>query len=500
MEDSSGFRPSVGNLDDPPNSRIFLVVSKSVTEDIIRERFCDFGEIQDIWVVKDKHTKESKGIAFVKFAKSSQACRAMEEMHGRCLSESTKPIKVFIAQSRGSSNHRDVEDEELTRIFVMFPKSYTEDDVKNKFKEYGQIDYCSIIKNKHTGESKGLGYVRFLKPSQAALAIENCDRSFKAILAEPKNKGGGGTSSGGVLEADYHAGARQEAILQHEHPAMYPYAEQYDYSAYDKSGDTRTQETVSKRLTVVSRLPLIQEQVYSLFDLVPGLEYCEVQRDLYSSYGHAIVQYQNISSAIYAKFKLHGFEYPPGNRLGVTYLNDGGDGSELLRKMASQMVAAQVNSMVWGSQVAQQYSSSQMMGGAYPYGNSGMDANQEGAMAAYDRSYASPAAQQLQTDANLPACKKKAPGDAQSKERLFIVFNPHPLSLEVMEDVFCRFGNLIEVYIVPGKNVGYAKFAEVSSANEAIATLHGKMVNGVKLKVMQAESPRDESNKRQRTY
>ncbi|KAE8580804.1 hypothetical protein XENTR_v10024547 [Xenopus tropicalis] len=459
MEDSSGFRPSGGNLEDPPNSRVFLVVSKYVTEDLIRERFSDFGDIQDIWVVKDKQTKESKGIAFVKYAKSSQACKAMEEMHGRCLSESTKPIKVFIAQSRGSTSHRDVEDEELTRIFVMIPKSYTEEDVKQKFKEYGQIEYCSIIKNKNTGESKGLAYVRFLKPSQAALAIENCDRSFKAILAEPKNKGGSG---GGAAENDYHNSARQEAMMQHDHAAaaatVFPY--EYDYASYDKSADARTQETISKRLIVVSRLPLIQEQAHNLFDLVPGLEYCEVQRDPYNSFGHAIVQYQNISSAIYAKFKLHGFEYPPGNRLGVSYLNDGGDGSELLRKMASQMVAAQP----------------------------------------YERPYASPVTSQLQTDAAIPSVKKKAPSDAQSKERLFIVFNPHPLPLDVMEDVFCRFGNLIEVYIVPGKNVGYARYADLSSANDAIAVLHGKMVNGVKLKVMQADSPRDESNKRQRTY
>ncbi|XP_018417125.1 PREDICTED: RNA-binding protein 45 [Nanorana parkeri] len=484
MEDSSGFRPSVGNLDDPPNSRVFLVVSRSVTEDIIREKFATFGEIQDIWVVRDKHTKESKGIAYVKYAKSSHACRAMEEMHGRHMGDCNKPMKVLIAQSRGASNHRDLEDEDLTRIFVMIPKTYTEEDVKDTFKEYGHIEYCSIIKNKTTGESKGLGYVRFLKPSQAAMAIENCDRNFKAILAEPKNKGG--TSSDAP---DYHISSSSssrhpEPLLDTATP-LYPY-DQYDYAAFDKCGDSRSQETVSKRLTVVSRVPILQENLYSLFDLVPGLEYCEVQRDHYSAYSNAMVQYQNISSAIYAKYKLHGFEYPPGNRLGVTYLNDGGDGTDLLRKMASQMVAAQVNSMVWGSQAQQQF----------PAAPSG-----------YDRPYASPIASQIQTDATLPAYKKKSPIDTHSKERLFIVFNPHPLPQDIAEDIFCRFGNLIDVYIVPGRNIGYVKYAEVSSANDAIATLHGKMVNGVKLKVMQAESPRDESNKkkdesnkRQRTY
>lgn len=65
---------------------------------------------------------------------------------------------------------------------------------------------------------------------------------------------------------------------------------------------------------------------------------------------------------------------------------------------------------------------------------------------------------------------------------------------------FSRFGNLIEVYLVSGKNVGYAKYADRISANDAITTLHGKILNGVRLKVMLADSPREESNKRQRTY
>ncbi|KAF4026343.1 hypothetical protein G4228_018378 [Cervus hanglu yarkandensis] len=362
-----GFRPGVDNLDEPPNSRIFLVISKYTSESVLRERFSPFGEIQDIWVVRDRHTKESKGIAFVKFARSSQACRAMEEMHGQCLTPSdTKPIKVFIAQSRSSGSHRDVEDEELTRIFVMIPKSYTEEDLREKFKVFGDIEYCSIIKNKVTGESKGLGYVRYLKPSQAAQAIENCDRS------------------------------------------------------------------------------------------------------------HGVVQYFNVASAIYAKYKLHGFQYPPGNRIGVSFIDDGSNATDLLRKMATQMVAAQLASMVWNNPSQQQL----LQFG----GSSGSQLPQ------------------IQTDVALPSCKKKAPPDTPVKERLFIVFNPHPLPLDVLEDIFCRFGNLIEVYLVSGKNVGYAKYADRLSANDAITTLHGKILNGVRLKVMLADSPREESNKRQRTY
>jgi len=41
--------------------------------------------------------------------------------------------------------------------------------------------------------------------------------------------------------------------------------------------------------------------------------------------GHAVIRYNNLGSAVYAKEKLNGFEYPPGNRLAVSYIDDGDD-------------------------------------------------------------------------------------------------------------------------------------------------------------------------------
>ncbi|XP_006012349.1 RNA-binding protein 45 [Latimeria chalumnae] len=478
MEEGNNFKPSVDNLDDPPNSRVFLVISKSTPKEVIREKFSPFGEIQDIWVVKDKQTKERKGVAFVKFARSSQACRAMEEMHGRSLSDDTKPIKVFIAQSRASGSHRDVEDEELTRIFVMIPKSYTEDDLREKFKAYGDIEYCSIIKNKNTGESKGLGYVRYLKPSEAALAIENCDRNFRAILAEPKNKALPFSESEYYVGSSGNGGGRQQEHIGQPDPGinMLQFAEFYSFG----KNDLRDHENISKCLSVASRVCLTQEQLFNLFDLIPGLEYCEVQRDPYSGYnkGQALVRYNNVASAIYAREKLHGFDYPPGNMLVVTYFDDGSSRSNSVGIMASQLVAAQMMSMVCTSPVGQQ-----IVKTASDYGES-------------SSSYTP----RIQSDVVLPPPQKFASTDSRVKERLFLVFNPAPLPLDILEDVFCRFGYLIEVYLVPGRNVGYAKFANRTSANDAITAIHGKVINGVKLKVMLADPPKEESYKRQRTH
>ncbi|KAM3862693.1 RNA-binding protein 45 [Diretmus argenteus] len=478
MDDYSSNKQPTENLDEPPNSRLFLVSSRSVSEEVIRESFSVFGDIQGVWLVKDKQTKESKGVSYVKFAKSSHACLAMEEMHGKVLTEGTKPIKVFIAQSRSSARHRDVEDEELTRIFVMIPKTFSEEDLKDTFKEYGDIEYCVIIKNKFTGESKGLGYVRYYKPSQAALAIENCDRGYRAILAEPRSRtpatdgeygggggrpdhmgGGGGGGGGGEPMNPYHFNLGDQG--------NYPVT------------DYRSTDVITRCLMVSSRPAVTQEQIYSLFDIIPGMDYCELQRDPYGlSKGHAVIRYNNLGSAVYAKEKLNGFEYPPGNRLAVNFIDDGEDRTSPVGRMAMQFVASQMMSAVWSGPS----SSSQMMKPppSFPPNMSPVS--------------------RVQTDVSLPSMKKLAPPDSKVKERLFVVFSPSPLPLDLLEDVFCRYGSLIEVHLVPGRKVGYMKYADKQCADDAMAALHGRMVNGVRMKVMLADPPREESHKRPRTY
>ena len=46
------------------------------------------------------------------------------------------------------------------------------------FQEWGDIDYINVLKNRDTGKSKGLAYVKYYRPYHAALALENCDRSI----------------------------------------------------------------------------------------------------------------------------------------------------------------------------------------------------------------------------------------------------------------------------------------------------------------------------------
>ena len=91
---SDGGRPQPNKYDDPPNSRLFIVCGKSITEDEFKEAFEVFGIIEEIWVLKDKVTNEPKGVTYIKFSKTSEAALAMEEMNGKTMPGTSKGLKV----------------------------------------------------------------------------------------------------------------------------------------------------------------------------------------------------------------------------------------------------------------------------------------------------------------------------------------------------------------------------------------------------------------------
>ena len=83
------------NHDYPPFSRIFIVCSKNHKEEEMRQAFAPCGSIEDVWMVKDRMTKESKGICYIKFDKASSAAQAIESMDGKLVANDPKPIKVI---------------------------------------------------------------------------------------------------------------------------------------------------------------------------------------------------------------------------------------------------------------------------------------------------------------------------------------------------------------------------------------------------------------------
>lgn len=468
--------------DDPPNSRLFVICHKSLEEDELRKSFEKFGKIEDIWVVKDRNTGENKGVTYIKFSKTSEAAFALEEMNGKTLGTIGRPIKVMIASNRDQGSVRETNEEERwVRLFCVLPKSMTDNELQQEFTKYGTIEYVTVVKDRNTNESKGFGYVKFKKVSSAAIAFEECDRKYKAVFAEPKKRkpehndnlkynNGGLTMPYDNLTNSYGNTNFNKNTISHEIITNYQNPDGYT------------------RLQVIAHPHLNQDQLWKLFDIVPGLDYCCLKTDVRYRMprGHATVVYSHPNAAAYAREKFHGFEYPPGHRMIVKPDmiggNGGGGGGSLpstkpiINKSSTQNLGG-INTRNdlahLAETIAQATSLIQAAGLAAP-------------------------SLEHSISLKLPPIQPMASIDADVEKRCFIVCGPPIPPIYAMKDAFCRFGNLIDVYMLPGKNCGYAKYASVESANKAIETLHGQEIFGSRLKVLEAEERNVGDDRRKR--
>ncbi|PWW81089.1 MULTISPECIES: RNA recognition motif domain-containing protein [Prosthecochloris] len=74
------------------------------------------------------------------------------------------------------------------------PYSITEDELRDKFSEFGQVDRANIIKDKFSGRSKGFGFVEMPNDGEAQSAIDSLNdtdfngRSIKVNQARPREE------------------------------------------------------------------------------------------------------------------------------------------------------------------------------------------------------------------------------------------------------------------------------------------------------------------------
>ncbi|KAK7478925.1 hypothetical protein BaRGS_00029792 [Batillaria attramentaria] len=510
--------------EDPPNSRLFILCQKGITEKEFEDAFNQYGKVEDVWIVKDKRTNEDRGIVYIKFSKTSEALLAMEEMNGRCIPGQPKPLKVVVANSKREGSSRDPrEDEKLVRLFVIIPRSYTEEKLRDEFEKYGDIDTVTVIRDRSTGESKGFGYVKYHRPYHAALAYENCDQSFKPKFAEPQrsrderdhdttdfyNFGPSSYSGGSGYDRGHKRTHDEEGGYYHDpRSTQMPDRCLSAHSAGGAGGaggvagagpmsmlaDHPTQSNCC-RIQIVAPIGMTQGYLTKLFNLIPGMEYC----DLNESTGVAYARYSTAQCAAYARDKLHGFEYPIGSQLMVTLAEEsngsrldatqvyesvnlagvrGDDTTDLRQRAASLLEKAGINPQ---AVMATPDSSAVVIGGG------ALDSKLE---------------RVNYCNILLPLPKPLVPEESAVAQRLFIVCQPSSVSERVLRDAFSRFGNLIDVYLLPGRNYGYAKFASKECAMKAIQFLHGQNLSGQRVKVLEAEPPKqgdDGPAKKQKT-
>lgn len=353
----------------------------------------------------------------------------------------------------------------MTRLFIVIPRGVEEQEVRSAFETFGEVEHVQIVKDRKTGEKKGFGYVRFSRAYVAALAVENCDKMYKAVMAEPRpskikkdmlenqvfqnNVPGVGIPSSSVPINPMGSGIDLALNIPKQSRNPQDLAAQLGFNIL--TPEQNRNSSIGNRLQIQLSPSITQDQLARLFDLIPGMELCDVKKNFSTgeSKGIAVVVYNSVGSAIYAKEKLNGFEYPPGYPLIVRYAPD--DDQAV---MSAPPPRVQTLDLV-------------------------------------------PSQNQMFCSVQLPSPKPLSESDT-CVERLFIVCQPTPPPENVMKDVFSRFGDLIDVYILRNKNFGYAKYSRVESAERAMQVMHGAEIMGKKLKVLHAEPPKNNENSRKR--
>ncbi len=80
----------------------------SVTDDELREKFAEYGEVADVLVVKDRISGQSKGFGFVDMPNDSEANQAIEALDDQPFTShsdsSAKPRKLKVNKARPKAN------------------------------------------------------------------------------------------------------------------------------------------------------------------------------------------------------------------------------------------------------------------------------------------------------------------------------------------------------------------------------------------------------------
>lgn len=387
-------------------SRLFVICGRQVSKEQLTRHFQDDGEIEECVVIVDKKTGQGKGVAYVKFYKTSSAARGLRK-NGSFIEGETRPIKVMISasyQKKGDGPPEEVNEFKFRRLFAVIPSSKQEEEIKKEFGRFGTVTQVRLVPDKKN-QNQCAAYITFTTFLETALAIEGCDPSYRAKFCLPRDKKD--EKDGGKF-ASNDASNRKRTHSP-------------DYGK--QGGDVK--------LVVICSNNLNQDRLWRIFDIAPGMKYCNIvtQNDINMT---ACVVYSSRSEAQHAVDKIHGLEYPIGERIIVRHEN------EFREEICSNDVLAQLGppKPILFSQTAQ--------------------------------------------------CAKKA----------FFICMPEAISVKILQDAFCRFGDLINVYLIPGKRHGYAAFASEVAADRAIQQLHGIQLGDCRLKVLECMEQKESKRMR----
>ncbi|KAM3956603.1 RNA-binding protein 45-like [Aphomia sociella] len=452
--------------DKPPYSRIFVVCSKLMQEEDLKGPFERFGEIEDLYMPRDRNTGESKGVAYIKYSKTTSAAMAIEELHMKTIKNSQKPIKVMVAASKNDVHISN--EEKYKRLFIKVHREASESEIKEHFSNFGQVESVHLQRDRLTELCKGFAYVNYGTFLEAAKAYENCDRKYRPVFATPKE------------ELKRSRNSLEGVGMNFGDTQMNSFSNNMDHFSQprnihkDNMSLIKAQPQNYDTISVTCTPQVSQKHIEKLFNIIPGMTQCQYTSDTYNGICRSIITYDSEKAAACAVERLNNFEFPSGEIVSVK------PDDNPLNKAASNLTNI-VNSFR----------------NSIDAGNTGRELLQLADAIAQASSLIKAATSgkaELKTDTHDHKCSVQLPppqpivnSNSRVAQRCFIVCKPCPPPVSILRDAFCRFGDLIDVSTFPNKTFGFAKYASIKAAQEAIKTLNGATLSGSKLKVMEAD-------------
>ncbi|KAL3326022.1 hypothetical protein AABB24_036971 [Solanum stoloniferum] len=140
-------------------------LDKDATEDDLRKVFSKVGEVTEVRLMMNSHTKKNKGFAFLRFATVEQAKRACTELKN----------PVINGKQCGVSPSQDND----TLFLGNICKTWTKEALKEKLKHYGvdNIEDLTLVEDTNNeGMNRGFAFLEFSSRSEAMDAFKRLQK------------------------------------------------------------------------------------------------------------------------------------------------------------------------------------------------------------------------------------------------------------------------------------------------------------------------------------
>lgn len=147
------------------NTNVFVKYLPADVDDTrLRTLFSSFGTVVSAKVMVDVQNGTSLGYGFVRFSATEEAKIAIGAMSGKKVAN-----KVLLCKLSNFAMYSDPS----TNIYIkpLLPFT-TEDDLMELFVPFGTVKTVKVMRDKRTGESKRIGFVRFEHQESATAAVE----------------------------------------------------------------------------------------------------------------------------------------------------------------------------------------------------------------------------------------------------------------------------------------------------------------------------------------